>query len=204
MLSVRCSKKVLQCWFQNGSPETLFEPELDGPDFTTDDAERIPDVRSSPDLIRGASKPDETDSMSNSSEYSDPRFPEPKPSVFKKPELKPDLVRFSEPLLSETDEAPEPEQSGIPEQKEIWHDKEIRKVENSDRSKLDENSVPKEEEYTLFPGMESTSIPIFEVFVFLLILLTIIGAIFTVWTNLHIFMPVLIFAYAVIKFRERA
>jgi hypothetical protein len=163
--------------------------------------------RFSPDLIRGANKPEETDSAHSFdlldspdqefSGFSDPRFPEPKPSiVFSKPESsgssKPDLVRFSEPALPETQKQPDQpvEDSSKPDASESFQ-------------KVPEKSELKQEIQS--STMETTkSFPIFEALIFLLILIAIVATLYTVWTNLHIFMPVLILVFALLKFWGKA
>ena len=169
------------------------------------DTDKISEGRFSLDLIREANKPDEADAVSipdlpdsDFSGFSDPRYPEPKPSsVFSKSELKPDLVRFSEPVFPDPEDQPETEKPATPEPPKP----------KPDPPQLQELSSPEPEisgpsQSDTKSGFEPAS-PVFEIFVFLLILLVIVAIIVTVWTNLHIFLPIFILAFAAIKIRER-
>ena len=134
--------------------------------------------------------------------FSDPRFPEPKPSaiysgpepsVFTKsvPESKPDLVKI-------TDQSSEVKVTGpIPERKSP------QKKSKSSTAKTEEISSPLKPS-PMQKQIETKNFPFVELLIFLLIFIFIVGILFTIWTHLHIFMPILILVYALLKFWGKA
>ena len=169
-----------------GSVSSLLSRE-----FGDQDEIDFPDVRDSPEP--------------EFSGFSDPRFPEPKPSaiysgpepsVFTKsvPESEPDLVKIS---ATTTDQSEVNITGPIPDRKSP------QKKSRSSTVKTEEISSPRKPS-PMQKQIETKNFPFVELLIFLLIFIFIVGILFTIWTHLHIFMPILILVYALLKFWGKA
>ena len=82
--------------------------------------------------------------------------------------------------------------------------KEVFKSEEKMAKKLFTSTAAAEQSSRTSKIEKSSSFPILELFIFLLIFFTIVGALYLVWNNLHIFMPLFILAYAILKYWGKA
>ncbi len=190
---------------QNGVESSTSETDMNGTEpvySTLDDEDSVSSL-----LSREVGGQDDTDfpEMRDSPDpefygFSDPRFPEPKPSaiysgpepsVFNEsvPESKPDLVKITE---TATDQSEVNVTSPIPEQKSPQKKSKPEEVNSTSKSSPMQQQI------------EKKNFPFIELLIFLLIFTFIVGILFTIWTHLHIFMPILILVYALLKFWGKA